>query len=318
MKNYNLKVLTGETVEALKAVYDKDLCKKAKEMAEAEIARLKENGVTNPFFVIMDIYHSDGLRKLGAELAIDHMDKYIHKFIYETYPTYQSMYDDLYHQGVLAILENLEAYDPAITKPTYYFSVRMKDLMNKLLNNINGTTKHYTEKNKIVQAAISEFELAGKHYSINDLMVKTGLPYETVFNCLKLYQNNDAEYIDESITSEAMTPEESFLYNEKIGALVDSLNELTDIQKKIVWECVVNRKSYKELSKELDRTLEEIKQIKITAILKLQNSASLNNLGYRVKGNNKKVTSVPVLPLDFVQSMDSIELDDIELSVSFN
>ena len=148
-------------------------------------------------------------------------------------------------------------------------------------------------------------------------MIKTGLPYETVFNCLKLYQNNDAEYVDESIVSEAMTPEESFLHDEKIAALVESLNSLTDIQKRVVWDCVVNGKSYKDLSKELNRTLEEIKQIKITAILKLQNSSSLNNLGYRIRGNSEKVTSIPVIPLEFLQSMDDIELDDIELSLSF-
>ena len=266
----------------------------------------------------MDIYHSENLKKLGSELAIDHMDKYIHKFINETYPTYRSMHDDLYHQGVLAILENLDAYDPAQTKPTYYFSVRMKYLMNGLLNNINGTTKYYSEKNKVVQAAISEFELAGQNYTINDLVIKTGLAYETVFNCLKIYQSKDVELMYEPIESEEMTPEESILYDEKISALIDSLNSLTDIQKKVVWDCVVNNKSYKELSKELNKTLEEIKQIKITAILKLQNSPKLNNLGYRLKKNSRKVTSVPVLPLDFVQSMDNIELDDIELSVSFH
>ena len=107
---------------------------------------------------IMRDYHSgdEFLKKKAIEDMINILNNYIYSVMRTHFPNYYAKYvEDLFQEGVIAILKKMDDYDPELGAPTTFFHIYIKGAMNSfIIETINRTTNHYGHNINKVKKAI--------------------------------------------------------------------------------------------------------------------------------------------------------------------
>lgn len=123
------------------------------------------------------------------------------------FPSYRAEhYSDLMQVGMIAMLEQLPNYDPALGKPTTFFHSYILHAMNEYVASmVFGTTTHYlTQITKITRAEEQLKKTGNLSPSLIDLYQATGIPVETIRAALQIKSTtSDSLYMDDESTLNA-------------------------------------------------------------------------------------------------------------------
>lgn len=229
--------------------------------------KLTENGrMSNNVEVykdLMDLYHhgSEQTKQAIRDVVVELMSPYIGSIIKKKFPTMMEHYVPLFNEGVVAVLESLNSYNPYEydTLPITYFTFAIKFRMSEYVSNeIYKTNRYYGKQVRLVKEAIQYFQVNGYNYTEWDIANRTGLTMKQIRDSMTQIDRNESEcgYIFE-MDLEKMDnrsiegPEAQYLKKEIKEAIVSALEDLDEEDKILISEKFEDNKekSIMELSK---------------------------------------------------------------------
>ncbi|QTA37844.1 FliA/WhiG family RNA polymerase sigma factor [Thermosipho ferrireducens] len=188
--------------------------------------------------------------------------------------------DDLVQEGLLALLQAVEKYDPRKgAKLRSYILTRVRGAMYDYLRSIDWMPKNLRHNIKLVEEAILSLEKKGKEISFEKLAEETGLTKENVVRAYNEMVRKQFLRLDEYITEDLTTvdtiasddnPEENAfkeLLKEKLKEAIKKLDKKEQMVLSLRFEYEL---SLKEIGKILEVTESRISQIISSAIAKLK------------------------------------------------
>ena len=153
-------------------------------------------------------------------------------------------YEDLFQEGMAAVVEYMSKYNPELTTPTTFFNFSLQhaltDSAQTALNNINSS--HYGARVTAVKKAVGELERDGLPPSTDAISRKTGMSYQQVADTLAMINRTKTTYIDEQpnvdgfldsqasnamlTTSSSTNPLKSVIADEQISVLGKAVREI--------------------------------------------------------------------------------------------
>lgn len=171
--------------------------------------------------------------------------KYLAKTLYSSYmPRYT---EDLESAGKIGLFNILADYDPTKAKPTTWFSRSIIHEMRDFIDQeVHHTTPHYQNHLREIKKYINECKTKGVSYTIDDIMIATGYPKQTIINCTLLYERNQnqvsmEQFVGESklaimdtLVSPSPNPEDVVLENEQKEMIQRIMNTyLTETERNV-------------------------------------------------------------------------------------
>ena len=235
------------------------------------------------YIKIMEDYNSgdEFKKKKAIEDMIKNLSMYVYSVIAKYFPSYIKYKDDLYQEGCLAILKNLDKYNPEIAMPSTFFFIYIKEQINTyIINNVNNTSRYYGHNIIKIKKAIKHFETNNQDYTNADIAQYTGLSIETVIYTMNAIKNETEikydtnEFLENQLVSETESPEKILLNNEKSEIILKILETLNDDEKFIIMarmgflgECL----SFKEISDKMNTSIDKIRKKFQLALIKIKN-----------------------------------------------
>lgn len=242
------------------------------------------------FNIIMEDYHSNDPVRVEKAMnkVVDELGGLIYSIIKKKYARYSRKYfEDLVQQGNLGIFKGMREYDPQKGKPStffcYYIIHEIQDFINV---NVNRTSTHYDASTRKIKKIIEGYRSDNREYSVTDLAIDTGLPFETIEESLKILNKTEISFenatdcpgsLDAILPSDEKSPEEELLNNENTVMVNAAIGKtLTPIERTIVeLHYGLNdneRMTIKKISKKLDMPTDKIKRNLTMALSKLKHS----------------------------------------------
>lgn len=235
------------------------------------------------------------------EIIIEDLDRFIKSIISEKYSSFmKDHFLEMYDESVLAIIEELDKYDPEKyeTLPTTFFRCRIFNKLSAFLNReCYHTTKYYGKQLRMVREAIQEFEKDHRTYDVWTISNMTGLSVKIVQEALEELHRKEQEgsYLYDTDYDKnlqfAESPEEQCIRNELVECLQQALNELDELDQILVYEkyCLDREDSIANLQKlHPDMKYEEIRARISRALRKLKNNIKLSQLCHGENYHNKE------------------------------
>lgn len=123
---------------------------------------------------IMSEYHN-GDKKKAKEDMCSLMHRYVYSLMKEMYIP-SNLFEDAYQTGIMAVLANMDNYDPDVAKPTVYFKPFIKyDIMDLVKQEKYRSSKHYYCKLEKVERSMESMEEKKESITIEMIMKHTGL-----------------------------------------------------------------------------------------------------------------------------------------------
>lgn len=179
---------------------------------------------------LMDKYNNgtDAEREEAATTIYCAMMPFIKFLAKKYYSSYMPRYtEDLESAGKVGLFNNLKDYNPRKAKPTTWFSRAILHEMRDFIDSeVHHTTPHFQNHLRVIRQYINECQTKGISYTIDDIMIATGFPKQTIINCTLLYERNQnqistEQYMGEnkvsildSLASESPDPERVAIDNE--------------------------------------------------------------------------------------------------------
>lgn len=170
---------------------------------------------------IYNDYHSgDAEKKDAATTAmLGIMTPYILSRITKKYGSYMNNHlEDLQEQGYMGVMKGLPSFDPEKGRPTTWF-VRYIDheIQLYISKQIHHSSTYYANHSKQVYACIEEHVKNGIPYTMEDLMIETGLPKKTIEKIINIKETVIVPMEGEvggTLKSNYETPEEAMIREE--------------------------------------------------------------------------------------------------------
>ena len=171
--------------------------------------------------------------------------KFLAKKFYSSYmPRYT---EDLESAGKIGLFSMLADYDPKRSKPTtWFYRSIVHEMRDFIAQEVHGTTPHYQKHLREINKFINDCKTKGISYTIDDIMIATDYPKQTIVNCMMLYERNQNSIsadqtigdsnltVAETIASENLGPEDIFLQKSEKEHLLNLMNEcLSETEKKV-------------------------------------------------------------------------------------
>ena len=123
---------------------------------------------------IMNEYHN-GDKKRAKEDMCSLMHRYVYSLMKEIYIP-SNLFEDAYQTGIMAVLANMDNYDPEVAKPTVYFKPFIKyGIMDLVKQEKYRSSKHYYRKLEKVERSMESMEEKKESITIETIMERTGL-----------------------------------------------------------------------------------------------------------------------------------------------
>ena len=283
------------------------------------------------YIEIMKNYRSgdENLKKEAINKMVSSLSNYVYSIIVNRFPTYVKMRDDLYQEGILAILKKLDAYNPEIAAPTTFFQIYIVSDMNSfIIGETHHTSNHYGNNIIKVKKAINDFEKSNTEYNNADIAKYLNIPLETVIACRKIINYSqevsfDADEIVKSSTpSSELSPEDKLIRRERLRTLYKAISELDEIKKYIVvhkLDLTGEKMSYKTIAKELCISIDRSRKLYQEALREIKNKISVK----KYFGNNfltKEELMLEEAEISFAENEEMQQLleglEEIELDMS--
>ena len=194
------------------------------------------------YIKIMEDYNSgdEFKKKKAIDDMINNLSMYVYSVIAKYFPSYIKYKEDLYQEGCLAILKNLEKYDPNIAMPSTFFFIYIKDQINTfIVKNVNNTSRYCGNNMNKIKNAIKYYEMKNQNFSNEDIAEQTGLSIKQVVCTMNIMNNTEVVYdnteeFENQLVGKSETPEQKVLDNEMNKNIVNLLYTLDDDERIIV------------------------------------------------------------------------------------
>ena len=111
----------------------------------------------------------------------------------------QCDYEDLFQEGMGAVMESMAKYNPEYTTPTTFFNFSLQhaltDAAQTALNNVSSS--HYGSRVTAIKRAISAIEGAGMTPTMDAISRVSGKPYAEVARTMQVMERSHNAYLDE-------------------------------------------------------------------------------------------------------------------------
>lgn len=270
-------------------------------------------------------------------------------YIYQTINKYCAEYvrdlrDDMFQEAILSCLPAVKFYDRKLGKLTTYFKPYINQGISTVINQNQGISPYYGTKIKEIRRAISYFENKGIYDpDANEIARFTKFPIDTVKKCLDImnysntvhpdaFINEDEEKMssgwdfmasnmnpNNEYSKDYSNPESLYLDKERTESLYDALNELPNVEKKIMLLRFADdkRMSYANISKIMGIPINIIRQHEARAKTRLLNNPKLNHQSFKKTSvfdkarNNFSIAIIKTNTMNmFMQTLETIDPDE--------
>lgn len=183
----------------------------------------------------------EATRLEARDALVEEILPFVGYVIREKYGSFIKDYDELFQEGALAIMEDIENYDPEKGALTTFFMPRIRNrISSTITERVNKTNRYYAKKMKIVKEALQYFEAKGLTPSTYDIHSRTGLSMKSVSDTLDFIKRVDMSYSAEEepvvIIEQPhnVTPEGMLLEKERRGVLEDALSCLPVREREVI------------------------------------------------------------------------------------
>lgn len=236
----------------------------------------------------VDSYNKGMRMVLDAKSEMtDLLEKLIYHIIQSRFPTFKEHTRDMYQEGVIGILNSIDAYDPERGKPTTYFWRYILHEITEYINRtINKTTSHYASNIVRVKKAINKFDSEGRNYTIKDIAQETNISAETIAQTLKIMEYSKEKTYETTaaleceISQRIDSPETEYLKNEETQIIHKAVAALPEQQAKVIilrYGLASGEKmAFKIIADKLGIPIDQVKR--------------MNNAGIRALRKNRSIT----------------------------
>lgn len=147
-------------------------------------------------------------------------------------------YHEMYNECVIAVLENMEKFDPEKGTATTFFTAPVIHALSNYSNMIsNKSTAYYSQNMNKIRSALAYFEKIQMKPSLSDLALHTGLSVQKVEQGLNRIYATDEVYIateaelDAVLKRESKSPEEECIEKERSQILKNAMAGLTKMDR---------------------------------------------------------------------------------------
>lgn len=266
--------------------------KKDKKATTKESANKTSEDKTTKMIIIMDAYHSGDKSK--RQWAVDQMYQEIQGFIGHMIKKYfgafaSEHYHDLYNEGIIAVMENMENFDPCKGTLTTYFTYPVMHAMSGYVNSLtNKSTPYYSGIMNRIRQCLAYYEKIERNPSITDIALYTGLSIKKVEEGMKrinaaneVHYSSEAE-LDSILSEQSRNPEEIILENEQLAALDKALLRLDDLDRWMVqlrFGFVGKPLSFAAIAQETGLPINQVNSRISRSLRKLRESPEMSALG---------------------------------------
>ena len=192
---------------------------------------------------------------------LDLLENYFKSRISKKHRTMSAEFDDLMQQSRLAVIENIDKYNPHISMPTSYFTNFIEQYTREALNNV-GLTTHYIAAAVKLEKAAKQHGFTGMtdpNLSPDTLAVLADVSVNTVINTI---QQKQISVVSLSVTNENFestspfaSPENVCLEKERVEFITEQVNKLSPLEKFLIQRVDLADKpeSYRSILKYLKR-----------------------------------------------------------------
>lgn len=314
-----------------------ELDKRNEEVTEALESRATE-ALESRVKTIVAAYNSGdkGLREWSMIQMMELTQGFIGHMIKKHFSAFMAEhYQDLYNEGVLAVMESMGGLDLEKGTITTYFTPRILHAMSNYINNeTNKSTAYYSNIMNKIKNAIKYFEERQIHPTISDLSLHTGLSIKKIEDGMRrinavdeLHYNTEAE-LDAVMQTGTGSPEEKYLENERMGILAEALCVLCEQDREIIsWRFGFKdgaEKSFQAIAKAMHLPVNQVTASLNRSIRILQSNCGLRNLvgaGPKIYRNHvRNGAEISFVPDQSVMNIyaDLDDEEETEITISVN
>lgn len=221
----------------------------------------------------------------NKERMVSRLLAYINAIMSDFFPSYVSQYsEDLFQEGVVAILENFNNYDISKGAPTTYFKMPIVHAMYEYIaSQVHGISTYYLKEISDLDKVLKYHECSFEEISEEEIMKELGYTkekYEIISYMYKIVHeefNIPTDYFNNIPASENIEPENIITSNESVREIANIINELTDEKKKIIinrLQLINDKKSLKKLSDEFNVSVDKIRSIYSRTLTEIRHKES--------------------------------------------
>lgn len=191
---------------------------------------------------IFELYARD---KLAAnEKIVEKYSNYIYFFLHRNYPSYQKMFDELFQQGVIGILNALKNYDASKGSFMTYCTPFIKSECNRFFRFVQGEpSEHYFSLNQKVSKICENLEENGVMATPEMVAAKIRIGVKTAEREMKI------NYRTESLDAVAERKgEDPYMVADDRHVCKVLLSKIPENQRKIVFMRVVEELSFNKIA----------------------------------------------------------------------
>lgn len=282
MKIYNEgKLLKESVLDRLEGLYHlkkkeklskKHLEKKPKGIEESEFEELKH------IFLL-----AEEKMQTARDLMVKKMELFIYYLVNTKFSTFRIHLNDLYQEGIIAILKSMDGYDPNKAKPTTFFYFYIIHEITGFINlHVNKTSSHYSTSIVKIKRVLAQFEKDNKIPTIKDIATVTGISAETITQAMVIMENSNEvsfesiDYMDFPTSTNSDSAEKEFMKEEDDRLINLAVEELDDVSATIIkMKYGLNGDlpvSYKAIATKLNLQIDRVKKLHTQALKTLKKS----------------------------------------------
>lgn len=248
----------------------------------------KDNAI---FVEIMKAYRSgdETKQKWAKNRMCEELYGLIGLLIDKHYPTFkEKYYSELFSEGVIGILSEMDKYDPSVSKASTFFTYAIIHNLSSFVNKlINKSSNHHSANMNKIRKALDFFKKENIEPTLADISLFTSLTVRVVKEELERIKNVDHVYYGniqeiESYMMEFQSPEDKCLEKEKMETIHSALLSLDDLSREIIFlhfgfyneEPV----SYNIIARRLNLTPQKVRLIHQKALKDLLKDKNLKHL----------------------------------------
>lgn len=197
---------------------------------------------------LMERYRKGTLndRQAVYEIIIKKLEKYIYFIMHKNYGSYtQKHKKDLFQEAICEIGAKLPEYDPNQAALTTFFKPLIYHaLSTHITKYVHNSTPHYQNKYKEIRPVIKIYDNLGIEYTTRDLVLETGLSFDTVNTAIEdndktINGIEDPDYVDGELYRNdpdgySVSPDKIVTKNEDGDVIYKFLSGFSELYRNII------------------------------------------------------------------------------------
>lgn len=208
---------------------------------------------------------------------------YVHSVVRQYFMSFKEEYEDLVHEGFLAVAECIPSYDyNKGTLTTYVKPFVFGRICKYIQKNITHTTDHYQQLHKKIKKAILELENQDEEVTDHAISQRAGISIKSIQKAKESIVHFEPMTKLDSLQKFAQTysPEEAVLKREQTDLLNLALSKLSEMERNVfvTHTMAAGWNKFQETAKVFSLTTKDTRAIYCRAVRKLKKDRDLLTL----------------------------------------